>query len=117
MVFLTFYDLPGGVYSSQVIDVCRFYEDNFAIKVKLIAFISIRRYFNNRRKIKEGWRNSIVLPSFPGINNWKVNRHLLRFIMLFHSPDNVIARGVFATLLALSGPYGLLCRMVRVYER
>ncbi len=100
MVYLTFNDEPGGVYQSQVIDVCRFWEDTFKEKVKLIALVSGRNYFKTRSKIKQMYRNSVVLPMYPGIDNWEKNLFLLRSARLGKTKENVIARGVFATLLA-----------------
>ena len=100
MVYLTFNDEPGGVYQSQVIDVCRFWEDTFNEKVKLIAFVSGRNYFKTRGKIKQMYSNSVVLPMYPGIDNWQKNLFLLRSARFNKPKENVIGRGVFATLLA-----------------
>ena len=100
MVYLTFNDEPGGVYQSQVIDVCRFWEDTFNEKVKLIAFVSGRNYFKTRSKLKKMYSNSVVLPMYPGIDNWEKNIFLLRLARALKPKENVIGRGVFATLLA-----------------
>ncbi|HXP51226.1 MAG TPA: hypothetical protein VN922_14810, partial [Bacteroidia bacterium] len=100
MIYLTFNDTYGGVYESQVIDTCRFWEDTFKEKVSLIAFISGRNFFANRAKIKAAYSNSTVLPMFPKIINWEKNLFLLRLTTRFRDKENVIARGVFATLLA-----------------
>ncbi|HTB07614.1 MAG TPA: glycosyltransferase [Bacteroidia bacterium] len=100
MYFLTYNDAPDGIYMSQVIDVCRFWEDTFNEKVYLISIISLRNFSANKKKIKQAWNNSIVIPMFPGIGNWKKTSAILR-ILAPSKRDNVIARGVFATLMAL----------------
>jgi len=100
MVYLTYNDAPGGIYQSQVIDTCRFLEDTFDEDILLVAFISGRNFFATRRKIKSAYHHSIVLPMWPGINNWRKNRFLLKLVMLTRQKENIIARGVFAMLLA-----------------
>lgn len=100
MVYLTFNDSPGGVYKSQVTDVCKYLSHTFSIDVKLIAMVSARHYWADRSKIKKLYKNSVVLPMYPGIGNWQKNKFLLNSARLIMPKDNVIARGVFATLLA-----------------
>jgi hypothetical protein len=101
MYFLTYNDVPDGIYMSQVIDVCKFWEDTFKERVRLVAFISLRNYFLNKAKIRAAYPDSIVFPMLPGIENWRLNSFRLKFFMLFRKKEKVIARGVFATLLAL----------------
>jgi len=101
MKFITYNESPGGVYKSQVIDVCRFLENTFHIEVELIVFVSLRTYFKDRKLLKKLYSNCSVLPSFPGIENWRRNLLTLKLLMLFRKKDKAIARGVFATLLAL----------------
>jgi hypothetical protein len=101
MYFLTFNDPFNGVYLSQVIDVCRFLENELGEKTKLISSVSLRNYFKERKQLKNYYPGAIVIPAFPGNDNWKLNIFMLRFVMLFHPKDKVIARGVIATLLAL----------------
>jgi hypothetical protein len=100
MIYLTYNDAPGGIYQSQVIDTCRFWEETFDEEALLIALISGRNFSACRKQIKQAWRHSIVLPMYPGIANWKKNSRLIKLVMLSRTKDNVIARGVFATLLA-----------------
>ncbi len=100
MIYLTYNDAPGGIYQSQVIDTCHFWEDAFDENVTLIALLSGRGFFENRRKIKQAYPHSVVLPMYPGIVNWQKNVHILKLVMLTRQKENVIARGVFATLLA-----------------
>ena len=58
MYFLTYNDAPDGIYMSQVIDVCRFWEDTFNEKVQLISIISLRNYSANKKKIKQEWKKT-----------------------------------------------------------
>jgi len=93
--------MPDGIYFSQVIDVCRYWEATFNERAHLVAFVSLRDYFVSKRKIRSAYRHSVVLPMFPGIENWKKNLLRLQIHMFFRRKQKVIARGVFATLLAM----------------
>ncbi len=99
--YLTFNDHPSGIFSSQVIDVVKFMNHNFDQKVKLISFISIRNFFNQRAKIKRELPESIILPMFPGVHRWRLNIVLLSFVVFLFKPTKIIGRSVLATQLAL----------------
>ena len=103
MLYFTFNDYPGGIYYSQVIDVIKYLnqlrENKFPIK--LVAFISIRNFWQNRKKIKEKYSHSIVIPMFPGVQNWYWNTFFVFFIALFYPNSTVLCRGIFAFHLAL----------------
>ena len=101
MIYLTFNDPPSGIYFSQVTDTCKFLSEQFGIRVRLIAFVSIRNYWKHRRAIKKEYKDTSVLPMFPGVKNWKKNYILLSLRLLFCKEKLIIARGPFATLLAL----------------
>jgi|SRR6185312_10665114 len=100
MYFLTINEAPEGVLKSQAIDVCRFIENKFKIKVTLIAIISVRSFFKTRKEFKKNYHRTIVLPGFPGINNWKKNLFALKLLLLFRKNETVMARGIFAAWLA-----------------
>jgi hypothetical protein len=100
LIYLTYNDLPSGIYSSQVIDVVKFIQENTTKKVRLIAFISLRDFIRNRKKIKQELASAYVLPMFPGNVNWQKNCYLLRLVLFFLRPSLVIARSVQATLIA-----------------
>lgn len=99
--YLTYNDLPSGIYSSQVIDVVNFLNKKFDTKVKLIALISIRGFLKNRKKIKTEIPESIILPMFPGVHRWKKNMFLLNLLCFIKKPEKIIGRSVIATQLAL----------------
>src|SRR5690606_35649916 len=99
-VYLTFNDSPSGVYASQVIDVVNYLSAEQKQPVKLVAFVSIRNFRASRHKIKSLCPNAIVLPMFPGVKNWKLNRFTLKTIFGVVRPQTVVARGIFATHLA-----------------
>lgn len=101
IVFLTFNDAPSGIYSSQVIDVVKFMRTELKQSIRLVAFISLRSYFKYRTKIKKELPEAIVIPMFPGIANWRMNKYTLRLILLFLNAENVIGRSVIATNLAI----------------
>lgn len=101
ILYLTLGDNYSGIYKSQVIDVVSFLKSNFDIKIRLIAFISIRVYKSNRKKIKQYLPDAIILPMFPKLTNWKWNSLLLILMCLLFRPVKIIARGPIATFLAL----------------
>ena len=97
MLYITFNDYPGGIYYSQVIDVVKYLKEwLLKDKVKLVAFISLRKFFVNRKKIKQRCPDALVLPMFPGVHNWRWNRIWMFFLSLFFFRTAVICRGVFA---------------------
>lgn len=99
MIYLTYNDQPNGIYYSQVIDVVKYLNSiQNKEKVKLVALISVRKFFENKRKIKEKLPDAIVIPMAPGISRWKWNAFQLSFIA---HHDKIMARGPFATSLAL----------------
>lgn len=99
--YLTVNEAPSGIFSSQVIDVVKFINSNFETKARLLAFISLRGYFLNRKKIKTEMPDAIVLPMYPQMQNWKKNRFFLNLFFSMYKPQTIIARSVIATKLAL----------------
>lgn len=98
--YLTYNDLPSGIYSSQVIDVVKFISREFDRDIRLIAFISLRGFTRNRRKLKQECPDAIVMPMVPGLKRWKWNAILLKILFWKCRPSLVIGRSVLATLLA-----------------
>ncbi len=99
--YLTYNDAASGIYSSQVIDVVKFFNNELKINIKLVAFISIRNFLANRKKIKSELSQAIVLPMFPGVHRWQLNSYLLQLLIAIYKPHTIIGRSVFATQLAL----------------
>lgn len=103
MIYLTYNDLPSGIYYSQVTDVVNYLNAiQSKEKVRLVALISIRNFFANRKKIKDKLPDSIVLPMAPGISRWKWNTTPLTLLKLVGASDKIMARGPFAAAMALS---------------
>ncbi len=103
MIYLTYNDLPSGIYYSQVTDVVNYLNSiQTKEKVRLVAFISIRGFFTNRKKIKDKLPDSVVLPMAPGISRWKWNTIPLTLLKLVGASDKIMARGPFAAAMALS---------------
>ena len=102
VVYLTFNDQPSGVYNSQVIDVVNFLNLQRDEDVRLVAFVSLRGFLNSRKKIKSQSSNAIVVPMIPRLKNWRINGIVLSGILALCNPRLVMARGVFATALALN---------------
>lgn len=101
ILYLTFNDMPSGIFYSQVTDVVKFIRSEFGTRIKLIAFISIRGYAGNRKKIKTELPDALVIPMVPGIRYWRLNRFALSLLVFFLKPVKIIGRSVMATQLAL----------------
>lgn len=101
MIYLTYNDEPSGIYYSQVIDVCKYVKTGLNQDIRLIAIISLRQFFKNRRKIKSRLADAIVIPMFPKAGNWKYNILILKLIISKSASRKIISRGIFATHLAL----------------
>jgi hypothetical protein len=99
--YLTYNDAYSGIYSSQVIDVVRFLRTDLQQNIKLVAFVSLRNYVNEKKKIKAELSDAIVLPMFPGVKRWRQNTVLLKLLCRLKKPDIIIGRSVIATQLAL----------------
>ncbi|HET6992692.1 MAG TPA: hypothetical protein VFJ43_15265, partial [Bacteroidia bacterium] len=61
ILYLTFNDAPGGIFSGQVIDVCLYWKE-LGFDVNLVSFISIRNFSANKNKIRSLFPGAIVLP-------------------------------------------------------
>ncbi|WP_417860052.1 hypothetical protein [Winogradskyella sediminis] len=99
MIYFTFNDQPSGIYQSQVVDVLSELNLHVDKPIRLVAFISIRNYGKNRRKIKSLYPNSIILMMFPRLNNWKMNLFQLAFVKGIKK-EAIFARGPMAFYLA-----------------
>ncbi|MFZ5553398.1 MAG: glycosyltransferase [Bacteroidota bacterium] len=101
IVYLTFNDLPSGVFKSQVLDVCRFYQVELKKDITLVSFVSIRVWRKVKRQLSGLPFHVVVLPMFPKHRNWKKNTWLLRRKIKSLTPKTVICRGPLAACLAL----------------
>lgn len=99
--YLTYNDGYSGIYSSQVIDVVKFLNADLQRDVKLLAFVSLRNYAEEKQKIEAELADAIVLPMFPGVKRWRKNRFLLKLLCALKRPEMIIGRSVIATQLAL----------------
>jgi hypothetical protein len=100
--YVTYNDLPSGIFSSQVVDVVRYSQSLTSRKVRLVSFISLRGFGKNRKKIKAELSNAIVLPMFPGVQHWKYSIPMFQLICYFKRPQLIIGRSVLGTLIAQS---------------
>ncbi|MBA3664194.1 MAG: hypothetical protein H0W61_08305 [Bacteroidetes bacterium] len=99
--YLSFNDAPSGIFSSQVIDVVKFLRNDLKVNIRLVSFISLRNYLQNRKAIKKELNDAIVLPMFPGVHRWKQNTRTLSLLCSYKKPEMIIGRSVLATQLAL----------------
>lgn len=100
-LFLTFNDAPSGIYAGQVIDVCRYVNAHTPAKLRLVAFLSVRGFWAARKKIKAQLPDALVLPMVPKAKNWKLNGFTFNLVCRFTGAKACMARGPFATALAL----------------
>lgn len=99
MIYLTYNDQPSGIYNSQVIDVVKYLNSiQDGDKVKLVALISIRSFFKNKKQIKQRLPEATVLPMIPKPGLWRLNYFILSLLI---SDKKIMARGPFAASLAL----------------
>jgi len=101
MIYLTYGDPPSGVFSSQVSDVVRHLDTGFGIRVRLVAFVSVRGFAESRRRIRAEVPGAWVLPIVPRLNRWKPSAAVFRFVMHRLGEQAVLARGVLACSIAL----------------
>lgn len=113
--YLTYNDLPSGIFSSQVIEVVKYLNTEFNKDVRLVSFISVRNFFTNRKRIKRELSNALVFPMYPKVSNWRKNRIVLNVCCSLYRPSEIIGRSVLATQLALCAKATGKCKTV-VYD-
>lgn len=96
MIFLTFTNGYSGVYESQVLDVCRFLRGSFGIRARVIALVSARSYFRERRLMREADSEVTVVPMVPGVRNWRWNALLLYPMIRAMGERGLVGRSEFA---------------------
>lgn len=99
--YLTYAEPPSGVYSSQVVDVIHFLNNELNAEIRLVSFISLHDFSKNRKKIKKEVSNAIVLPMLPKATYWRVNIIQLWLLCMILRPTSIIARNVIAANMAL----------------
>jgi hypothetical protein len=101
IAYLTLGDKCSGIFSGQVVDVCNLLSEKTDENVKLISFISVRDFWKEKRKINKAYRNSIVLPMFPNLKNWRYNIILLIMVTIYKRYDTIICRNSIPANLGL----------------
>lgn len=102
MVYLSLGDRYSGVMASQVLDVAAFLRQELGERVIVIAFISIRQFFQQRRLIKRDNTDVWVFPMAPGLHRWRLNRWLMGLVIRLSGEKKAFCRGVISTNLALT---------------
>jgi glycosyltransferase involved in cell wall biosynthesis len=101
ILYLTHNDAPGGVYRSQVADVVAHLNALGPEPVRLVALVSLRGYWGQRRAIRRMCPGAWVLPMVPGVRRWRANARLLGLLCRILRPQGIVARGPFAAWMAL----------------
>lgn len=99
MYYITFNDIPSGIYQSQVIDVVKYLSKLSNKEVRLIAFLPLSNFKENKKKITTQLPSAKVLPIWAGITRWRKVRSLLKLVS--KKNEVAICRGSIATELAL----------------
>ncbi|HEY0976832.1 MAG TPA: hypothetical protein VGE21_05135 [Flavobacteriales bacterium] len=101
ILYLTYNDQPSGVYWSQVTDVVEHLNTLGGPRVKLVALVSGRGFWETRRKIKTHNPSAWVIPMVPTMARWRRNSLFLAAVCRRLRPSGIICRGPFATWMAL----------------
>lgn len=101
MIYLTVNDLPGGIYTSQVIKKIPYLEKKYNEPVFLIAFIPLRLFFISKKKFPKVQFPLLILPMIPSLHLWRWNGIFLLPFLIFSRHRTIMGRGVLATGLAL----------------
>jgi glycosyltransferase involved in cell wall biosynthesis len=101
MIYLTVNDLPGGIYTSQVIKKIPYLEKKYNERFFLIAFIPFRLFFTYKKKFPKVEFPLMVLPMLPSLSLWRWNGIFLLPFLIFSRHRTIMGRGVLATGLAL----------------
>ena len=116
MLYLTLLDqFHPGIYSSQVIDVCDHLNKRHNVRIRIVAFLSVRELIRSdaRKKLKALSPSALVFPSFPGLKNFESTAVFLFFICLVTGERTAICRNVFCTKMALRvKKWGMLKKVV-----
>jgi hypothetical protein len=99
--YLTYAEPPSGVFSSQVIDVIHFLNNELKEEIRLVSFISLHDFSKTRKKIKQEFPKAIVLPMLPKATFWRINTVQLWILCMIMGPTSIIARNVIAANMAL----------------
>ncbi|MBK8582816.1 MAG: hypothetical protein IPL86_13645 [Flavobacteriales bacterium] len=101
VLYLTYNDQPSGIYWSQVTDVVAHLNSLGEERVRLLALVSPRSFWKTRKAIKKHAPTVLVLPMVPTMQRWRMNSHILAWACRMLRPSGIMARGPFATWMAL----------------
>jgi glycosyltransferase involved in cell wall biosynthesis len=104
VLYITLLDqFHPGIYSSQVIDVCDHLNKKHNVKIRVLAFLSIKEliYTDAKKRLKQLSPTAIVLPAFPKLRYFQLTAILLFFVCLFTGERIAICRNIFCTVMAL----------------
>jgi hypothetical protein len=84
--YITYNDVYGGIYQSQVIDVVQHLKSSFELDIELIAFVPPRLWKSQKEIIKSHYPKARVYPILGALIKWKRSKRLLKML-----PKNKIA--------------------------
>ena len=102
MIYLTWGIGFNGIFSSQVVGVCKYLSKIKGKSITLVSFVPYPGYWETRRRIKKSYLNSIIIPMIPSRNHWwPIFSMLIIPIVFFYGRKRLITRGVIANQIAL----------------
>ena len=103
MIYLTYNDQVNGIFSGQVVDVVKYFREDFSLPVRLISFFPGSLYAKEKIKLKNLAPWAIPIKAFFPLRVFRFNRSLIYRHLNFPGFNGiVVARGVFAASIALS---------------
>lgn len=102
ILYLTVNDGPSGVYTGQVIDVVRLFQEHPETPMRLLAMVPLVLFRKHRQAIRSEIADAIVLPMAPKLRNWRLNLVQLMLAAVRLGRCSVIARNPLAANLALT---------------
>ncbi len=100
LVYLHFGNQSTAIIRSYVIDKLAYLQQAHNVRIRLIAFISLRHFWANRARIKALYPHTVVLPHFPRLSLYPLNILILLPVWLVYGQPKVMAKNVYAAALA-----------------
>ncbi|NNC84331.1 MAG: hypothetical protein HKN79_12205 [Flavobacteriales bacterium] len=102
LVYLTYGDVDSPVFTSQVIGFCQFLQEHMEIPTRVVAFVPLRLYFQQKELLKRYAMNIKVLPV---VNRWQDRQWYSRlnaWLLARIEADSVMTRNPVAVHLCMA---------------
>lgn len=89
-----------SIVNSYIIDKIIYLNKTHQLTIRLIIFVSLRKFLQNRKKLKNLYAHTTVIPHFPKPRYYLLNLFTLIPIWLVVGSRKVIAKNIFSAALA-----------------